>query len=112
MRSQVSARIDPIVDCSADLPGSRPISTLAKRRAESESRSVELQAPVRLLAQMLEHRAAQHRLAAQAAAAAPRPRPRAEVGGDLGEQLRVRVQPRGRPLQLDGDGVVHGLRIE
>ena len=39
MRSQVSARIEPMVDCSADLPGSRDASTRAKRRAESESRS-------------------------------------------------------------------------
>ena len=72
----------------------------------------ELQTPVGLPAQMLEQRAARHRLAAQAAAAARRPRSRAEVGGDLSEQLRARVQPRRRPLQIVGDGVVHGLRIE
>ena len=39
MRSQVSARIAPMVACSADLPGSRAPSIRAKRRAESESRS-------------------------------------------------------------------------
>ena len=101
-----------MVDCSADLPGSR--ARLDPREAPRRKRvpQDELQAPVRLPAQMLEQRAAQHRLAAQAAAAARRPRSRAEVGGDLGEQLRVRVQPRRRALQIVGDGVVHDLRIE
>ena len=39
IRSQVSARIEPTVACSADLPGRRDPSMRAKRRADSESRS-------------------------------------------------------------------------
>ena len=61
---------------------------------------------------MHEHRATQNRLAGQAVTAQARPRPAIGVGGDPVEQLGVRVEPPGRPLQLVGDGVVKGLGIE
>ena len=61
---------------------------------------------------MLEHRAAQNRLAGQAATAARRARPGAEIGGDVVEQFRVRVQPRRDRLQGVGGGMVNGRGVE
>ena len=69
----------------------------------------ELQAPPGLLAQVLEDRAAQHRLAVETSTATGRG---TEIGSDRVKQFRVGVEPGGDRLKGVGDGMVNGCGVE
>lgn len=79
----------------------------AARRGRVAQR--ELEATPRPLAQVLEDRAAQHRLATETGTAARRG---TEIGSDRVEQFRVGIEPGGYRLEGVGDGMVNGFGVE
>ena len=115
------APIDPFPSAGADRADGclqrRLLRQPRRVRAREATRRLrvaqgELESAPGLLAQMLEHGAAQHRLAAQAAATAAGRVLGPQIGGDRVHQFRMRVEPGRHRLQGGRDRMVNGFGIE